>query len=180
MSGLNKQQFQKEIAPKLKEQLGLKNLHQVPSIRKVTVNVGLGSGLKDARFQEVVEHTLTAITGQKPVKTKARKSVSSFKIREGMPVGMKVTMRGTRMWQFIDKLAHIVFARVRDFRGVETSCVDSQGNFSYRFREQVAFPEISPEDSDLLHGLQVTITTSAKSQEEGRALFDALQFPFKK
>lgn len=177
---LSAEQFNKKLAPQLKEVLGLKNINQVPRIKKVTLNAGLGRGLKDARFIETVEATLTRITGQKPVKTLARKSIATFKIREGMPVGMIVTLRGKRMWNFLDKLVNLSFARVRDFRGVAESSVDKQGHFSYGFREQLAFPEVSPEEAEVTHGLQVTITTSATSHKQGLELFKALGVPFKK
>lgn len=180
MLQLNAQQFQKTIAPALKQSLSLGNIHQVPRIIKVTLNAGLGKGLKDARFVDAVEATLTRISGQKPVKTLARKSISTFKIREGMPVGMVVTLRGKRMWDFLEKLVVLSFPRVRDFRGIAESSVDKQGNFSYGFREQLAFPEVSPEEAEVSLGLQVNITTSAKSHEQGMALFKALGVPFKK
>lgn len=177
---LNSEQFRKVVAPALKEKLGLDNVHQVPRIQKVTLNVGLGKGLKDARFIDTVEATLTRITGQKPVKTLARKSIATFKIRQGMPVGMVVTLRGKRMWTFLDKLGSVAFARIRDFRGIPESSVDKQGNFSYGFREQLAFPEVSPEEAEVSHGLQVNITTSANSHQAGMELFKAIGFPFKK
>ncbi|MEK7105703.1 MAG: 50S ribosomal protein L5 [Patescibacteria group bacterium] len=180
MIELSAKQFQKEIAPRLKEALGLANVHQVPRITKVTLNAGLGKGLKDSRFIEVVEATLTRISGQKPMKTLARKSIAAFKIREGMAVGMMVTMRGTRMWQFLYKLVGLSFPRVRDFRGIPESAVDKQGNFSYGFREQLAFPEVSPEEAEIPVGLQVNITTTATSHKEGMELFRALGVPFKK
>ncbi|MEK9131114.1 MAG: 50S ribosomal protein L5 [Patescibacteria group bacterium] len=175
---LNAKIFQQKIAPALKESLGLKNIHQVPRIVKVSLNAGLGKGLKDARFTEAVEATLTRISGQKPVKTLAKKSISTFKIRQGMPVGMIVTLRGKRMWHFLEKLVALSFPRVRDFRGIQESCVDKQGNFSYGFREQLAFPEVSPEEGDISVGLQVNVTTTATSHEQGMELFRALGVPF--
>lgn len=175
-----KEQYNKEIVPALKEQLSLANVMSVPKMQKVTVNVGLGKGLKDKAYIETVEKTLTRITGQKPVYTKARKSIASFKIREGMDIGMKVTLRGPRMYDFVEKLVSVTFPRVRDFRGIEEKTVDTAGNFNHGFREHIAFPEVSPDEVDRLHGLQVTITTSATNREEGLALFKALGFPFKK
>ncbi len=180
MMQLNARDFNKTIAPRLKEALGLDNVHQVPRITKVTLNAGLGKGLKDSRFIDAVEATLTNITGQKPVKTLARKSIATFKIREGMPVGMMVTLRGKRMWEFLDKLVNLSFPRVRDFRGIGLSSIDKEGNFAYGFREQLAFPEVSPEDSEVSLGLQVNITTTAHNREKGVLLFEALGFPFKK
>lgn len=174
------EQFRTEVTPKLQEQFGLKNVYQVPRIEKVTVNVGLSKALKDARFMDIIESTLTRITGQKPVKTLSRKSIANFKIRQYLPIGMKVTLRGKRLWAFLDKLLNVSFARVRDFRGVAESCVDTHGNFSYGFVEHTAFPEVAPDEIDYLHGLQVTITTTAKTHEQGMALFRALGVPFKK
>jgi large subunit ribosomal protein L5 len=170
--------FKKEVVTALKSELGLKNIHQVPVPKKVTVNVGLGKGLKDAKFAEVVEANLKRITGQKPVSTKARKSVSGFKIREGMVVGMVVTLRGNRMWDFINKLVNVSFPRVRDFRGISTSTVDHKGNISIGFKEHTAFPEIRSDEIETLHGLQVTITTNSDDKKHGLALFKALGFPF--
>ncbi len=170
--------YRTTIQPKLKEQFGFKNVHQVPQIEKVTVNVGLSKALKDARFMDLIESSLARITGQKPVKTLTRKSIANFKIREGLAVGMKVTLRGKRMWEFLDKLLNVSFARVRDFRGVSESCVDTYGNFSYGFAEQTSFPEIMPDEAELLHGLQVNVTTTAKTHEHGLALFKLLGVPF--
>ncbi|NQV12361.1 50S ribosomal protein L5 [Candidatus Uhrbacteria bacterium] len=169
-----------EAVPKLKEELKLSNVNAVPKLEKVTLNVGLGKGLKDKAYTETVEKTLEQITGQKPVFTKARKSIATFKIREGMPVGIKVTLRGPRMYDFIEKLVNVTFPRIRDFRGIELKSVDSGGNFNFGFKEHIAFPEVSAVDVDKLHGLQVTITTTAQSKAEGEALFKALGFPFKK
>ncbi len=174
-----KEKFQTELAPQLRAGFGYGNLHETPRIVKITVNAGLGKG-KDAKFADVVVDTLQRITGQAPVKTKARKSIAGFKVREGMVVGAMVTLRGNHMWDFLDKLAHIAFARIRDFRGIPESAVDKQGNFNYGFTEHTAFPEVSPDEVESLHGLQVTITTTAKSHAEGIALFKGLGFPFSK
>jgi len=174
-----KEQFKTEVAPSLKEKLALGNLLQVPSPEKITINVGLSSK-QDPKFIETIMETLRRISGQEPVKTLARKSESGFKIREGMVIGAKVTLRGPRLWNFMDKLVHVVFPRVRDFRGIEEKAIDRAGNFSYGFKEHIAFPEISADEIDTLHGLQVTITTTASTKEEGLALFKALGFPFKK
>lgn len=174
-----KEQFQKTVAPTLRERFGYKNLHETPRIVKVTVNAGLGKG-KDAKFADVVVDTLRRITGQAPVKTKARKSIAGFKVREGMVVGAMATLRGAHMWHFLDKLAHVAFARIRDFRGISEAAVDKQGNFNFGFTEHTAFPEIPPDEVESLHGLQVTITTTAKNHEEGLALFKGLGFPFTK
>ena len=170
--------YKEEIVGKLKDELKLSNINQVPFVEKVTVNVGVGKGIKEARFIEVVEDTLKRITGQKPVVTKARLSIAGFKIREGMTVGMKVTMRGNRMWDFLDKLVNVSFPRVRDFRGIATSTVDQNGNLSVGFKEPIAFPEIKSDEIEMIHGLQVTVTNTCKDKEEGLALFKALGFPF--
>lgn len=162
------------------EDLGIKNINAAPTITKVTVNVGLGKGLKDSKYLEVAERTLERITGQKPVKTKARKSISTFKIRQGMVVGMKVTLHGKRMWDFVDRLVHTAFPRVRDFRGLSVNAFDEQGNYSIGFTEHIAFPEISADEIETIHGLQVVISTNAKSKEEGMALLKELGFPLKK
>jgi large subunit ribosomal protein L5 len=180
MESISKKMYWTDVVPRLRERFGWKNALSAPQIQKITLNVGLGKGLKDAKFLETVEATLSNITGQKPVQTLARKSIATFKIRQGMAVGMKVTLRGARLWHFLDKLVHVTFARVRDFRGIPLAAVDSHGNFSYGFQEQLSFPEIAADETDVLHGLQVTITTTARSQEKGLALFQALGFPFKK
>jgi large subunit ribosomal protein L5 len=170
----------KTVAPKLAKELGLKNALAVPKITKVTLNIGLGQGLKEAKYLETAEATLRRITGQQPVKCKARASISNFKIRKGMVVGMKVTMRGRRMWDFLDKLVNVSLPRLRDFRGLSPTAFDDKGNYSLGFKEHMSFPEIRPDEIEIIHGLQVTITTTAKSKEAGRALLTALGFPFKK
>lgn len=172
--------FVKDVVPALKQELGVENVHAVPAMQKVTINVGLGKGLKDKAYIDTVASTLERITGQKPVFTKARKSVASFKIREGMNIGMKVTLRGPRMYDFVEKLVSVTFPRIRDFRGIELTTIDQAGNFNYGFKEHIAFPEVPSDEVDRLHGLQVTITTSATTRDEGLALFRGLGFPFKK
>jgi large subunit ribosomal protein L5 len=172
-----KEQFNTVIAPNIRKDFGFKNVHQTPKILKVTLNAGFGKG-KDAKFADVVAETLKRIAGQAPVKRKARKSIAGFKIREGMVVGVSTTLRGGKMWDFLEKLSRIAFARIRDFRGIPESSVDKDGNFNYGFTEHTAFPEIPPDEVESLHGLQVTITTTAKNREEGLALFRGLGFPF--
>jgi len=174
-----KETYKKDIVKKLQEELQIKNIHALPSIEKVTLNSGL-SAKRDAKFIDVILETFENITGQKPVKTLARKSEAGFKIRQGQVIGAMSTLRGERMWTFIDKLVNIVFPRVRDFRGIPESAVDRNGNFNYGFKEHLAFPEVSPDAVDVIHGLQVNIKTSATTREEGLALFRALGFPFKK
>lgn len=167
------------VGPALRSQFGYTNAHETPVILKLSINAGFGKG-KDAKFADVVVETIRRITGQEPVRTKAKQSIAGFKIREGMVVGVMVTLRGKRMWDFLTKLTNITFPRIRDFRGISESAVDSQGNFNYGFTEHIAFPEIDPDEIESLHGLQVTMTTTAKNHEEGIALFTALGFPFVK
>lgn len=174
-----KEKFTTVVAPKLQSELQRKSLLQTPRILKVTINAGLSSK-RDAKFIETLVDTLTKITGQQPVVTKARKSIAGFKIREDMPLGAMVTLRGRRMWDFLDKLVNVTFPRIRDFRGIEITAVDRDGNFNYGFREHIAFPEIESDAIEALHGLQVSITTTAENQEEGLMLFRELGFPFKK
>jgi large subunit ribosomal protein L5 len=171
--------YEKDIVPALKKELEIKNLHAVPKFVKVVINVGLKHGIKDAKFTEAVEQTLNKISGQKPVKTLARKSIANFKIREGNVVGTKVTLRGHRMYDFLDKLINLTLPRVRDFRGLSTKGVDQHGNLSIGFREIMAFPEITPEDTEIPHGLEITVVTDAGDREKGLALMKAAGFPFK-
>lgn len=174
---LLKEKFTTSVATALRSTFGLKNVHQTPRILKVTLNARVGKN-RDAKFADVVVDTLSRITGQQPVKTTARKSIAGFKIREGMVLGAKVTLRGNQMWHFLDKLTNIAFARIRDFRGIPESAVDRDGNFNFGFTEHTAFPEIRPDEVESLHGLQVTITTNAGSHERGIALLKGLGFPF--
>ena len=173
-----KERYQKEIAPQLKQELGIKNVMALPRVKKVTLSVGLSQGIKDPKVLDTVEQTLTRITGQKPVKTKAKKSIASFKIREGMVVGMMVTLRGQRMWDFLTRLTTTTFPRIRDFRGISPKLIDKQGNISIGFRENLSFPEIRPDEVERVHGFQVTVTTTAESYDRGLKLFKALGFPF--
>ncbi|MDX9893138.1 MAG: 50S ribosomal protein L5 [Patescibacteria group bacterium] len=175
-----KEKYQKEILPALKKEFGYVNNLAVPKIEKVIVNIGAGQGLKDPKFNEVAEDTLRRITGQKPVKTVAKKSISNFKIREGLVVGMMVTLRGERMWDFIDKLINVTLPRIRDFRGLDPKSIDPQGNLSLGFKEHISFPEIKSDEVEKIHGLQVTVVTTAKDQTSGLALLSALGFPFRK
>jgi len=172
-------QYRKTVVPALMEAFGYKNTMQAPGVSKVTVNVGYGRHVKDKAFIENVERTLSAITGQKPVHNKATKSISNFKIREGMPIGASVTLRGPRMYDFLDKLVSVTFPRVRDFRGISPKGFDKQGNYSFGLKENIAFPEISSDAVESIHGLQIVITTTATKAEEGLALLKGLGFPFK-
>lgn len=175
-----KETYKSEVVPKLKETFGYENPHAVPTVRKVTVNAGLGEGVNDSEYMETTEQTLRRITGQQPVKTRARKSISSFNIREGDVIGMQVTLRGKQMWNFLEKLIKVTFPRVRDFRGLEKSGTDGQGNYTIGFPEHMAFPEISSDEIEVIHGLQVNIDTTAETDEECYSLLKELGFPFKK
>jgi large subunit ribosomal protein L5 len=170
--------YDEKIAPKLMADLGVKNRMAVPKVKKIVLNIGLKQGLKDAKYIEAAENTLIKITGQKPVKTLARKSISNFKIRQGMVVGMMVTLRGHRMYDFLDKYMNVTLPRVRDFRGIPAKNVDEHGNLSVGMKDFMAFPEIMPEDTDYMHGLEVAVVTSATSRDQGLALFKAMGFPF--
>jgi large subunit ribosomal protein L5 len=153
---------------------------QVPRIEKITLNMGVGEAISDKKVLEHATNDLTAISGQKPVTTVARKSVAGFKIREGYPIGTKVTLRGERMWEFLERLISISIPRIRDFRGLNPKSFDGRGNYSMGVREQIIFPEIEYDKIDKIRGLDITITTSAKDNEEGLALLSAFEFPFKK
>jgi large subunit ribosomal protein L5 len=173
-----KERYSKEIRPQLMKELGISNIMAAPKVTRVTVSVGLSQAIKDPKVMELVEQTLRRITGQKPVKTKAKKSIASFKIREGQIVGIMVTLRGDRMWDFLTRFTQFTFPRIRDFRGISDKAVDAQGNLSIGFKEHLAFPEIRTDEVERVHGLQVTISTTAGTRKNGLALFKALGFPF--
>ncbi len=162
------------------KELGLKNALQVPKITGVVLNAGIGRFIKDSQFIENVEKTLTKITGQKAVRTKSKKAISNFKIREGQEIGVMVTLHGTRMYDFLERLIKVTFPRVRDFRGISSNSFDGQGNYTIGFKENVAFPEVKAEEIDKVHGLQIIIKTTAKNKAAGLALLTALGFPFVK
>lgn len=166
------------IAPALQKELGLKNAMQVPRVTKVVLNVGIGRFVKEAGFADTVVKVLQKITGQKPVRTRAKQSISNFKIREGMEIGVAVTLRGTRMYDFLEKLLRVTLPRVRDFRGISDKCFDRQGNYTLGFKEHLAFPEVKMEEIDRVHGLQITIATTAGNKAAGQALLAGLGFPF--
>lgn len=175
------QEFYKtQVVPQLKSDLKIANQHALPALDKVVVHVGFGKFAKDSQYIENVKKTLRSITGQEPADAPAKKSISNFKVREGNIIGAKVTLRGKRMYDFVEKLVHVTLPRVPDFRGLETSIVDKNGNASIGFKDQIAFPESSPEDIHNPHGLQVTIVTTAKNHETGLALLRTFGFPFKK
>ncbi|HLD27417.1 MAG TPA: 50S ribosomal protein L5 [Patescibacteria group bacterium] len=174
-----KEKYQKEVVSKLMAEFGYANALAVPKIVKATINVGIGRQKEDAKHMETVERTLERITGQKPVYTLSKKSIAAFKVREGMKVGLKVTLRGKRMWSFLDKLVAVALPRVRDFRGLELKILDKTGNLNIGFKEHIVFPEIRSDEIEKLHGLEVAITTTAKNYQIGLALFKYLGFPFK-
>lgn len=175
-----KELYKKEIVPALMNELGYKNIMQVPKIEKITLNMGVGEALGDKKQIDYAVADLTLLSGQKPVVTKARKSVAGFKIREGFPIGCKVTLRGDRMWDFLERLVDISIPRIRDFRGLNSKSFDGRGNYSMGIKEQIIFPEIEYDKVDKLRGMDITITTSANSDDEGRALLKAFNFPFRK
>jgi large subunit ribosomal protein L5 len=173
-------QYRESVMPKLRESLGLANDMQVPKITKITVNMGVGEAVADKKIMDAAVEDLTRITGQKPSVRASRKSVATFKLREGLPVGCKVTLRGARMYDFLDRLINIAMPRIRDFRGVNPRSFDGQGNYSFGVREQIIFPEIAYDQIDQLRGMDITITTSAGDDAAGRALLEAFNFPFRK
>lgn len=174
-----KERYMKEVRPALAKELEISNAMAVPRVTAVTIGVGLSHGLKDAKFMDVAESVLARITGQKPVRTKSKQSISNFKIRKGMVVGMRVTLRGPRMWHFLDKLVNVTFPRIRDFRGISAKQVDAGGGISIGFREFLPFPEIRPDEVERVHGLQVTVSSTAGDKKKGTALYRGLGFPFK-
>lgn len=171
--------YKEQVIPALNQQFGYANPMQVPRIEKITLNMGVGEAVGDKKQLDNAVADLQMLSGQKPVITKARKSVAGFKIREGFPIGCKVTLRGERMWDFFDRLVQIAIPRIRDFRGLSPKSFDGRGNYSMGVREQIIFPEIEYDKVDKVRGLDITISTSAESDEEGRALLSAFNFPFK-
>ena len=174
-----KTRYQDEIKPALREQFDYSNVMQIPGVVKVVVNMGVGDAAKDSKLIEGAVRDLTAITGQKPVVTKARKSIAQFKLREGMPIGAHVTLRGDRMWEFLDRLVSIALPRIRDFRGLSPKQFDGRGNYTFGLTEQSMFHEIDQDRIDRVRGMDITVVTTATNDDEGRALLKALGFPFK-
>lgn len=174
-----KERYRAELRERLKDEMGLDNIMQVPRPEKVVVNMGTGEAPRDAKVLDGAVRDLTTITGQKPAIRRARKSIATFKIRAGMPVGAAVTLRGDRMWDFLDRLLSIVLPRIRDFRGLDPSSFDGRGNYTFGVTEQLVFPEVSYDDVDSTRGMDITIVTTARNDEEGRALLAALGFPFR-
>lgn len=175
-----KERYQKEIVPALEKALGMDNVMNVPRLEKIVLNIGLGSSLGDAKALDGAVEDLTIIAGQKPVVTKARKSIANFKLREGQVIGVKVTLRGERMWSFFDRLVNLALPRVRDFRGISPDAFDGRGNYTLGFNEQLVFPEIQYDSIEQVRGLEVTIVTTARTDEEGRALLQLMGMPFRK
>jgi large subunit ribosomal protein L5 len=180
MAARLKQIFNEKIVPELKEKLELKNTMQVPRILKITVNMGVGEAVADKKVMDAATADMAKITGQKPAVTKAKKSVATFKVRDGQAIGCKVTLRGDRMYEFLDRLVSIAIPRIRDFRGISTRSFDGRGNYSLGVKEQIIFPEIQYDQIDQIRGMDITISTSARDDKHGRALLEAFNFPFRK
>jgi large subunit ribosomal protein L5 len=174
-----KQRYNAEIIPELREEFGFANVMQVPGVTKVVVNMGVGDAARDSKLIEGAIRDLGAITGQRPAVTRARKSIAQFKLREGMPIGAHTTLRGDRMWEFLDRLLTIALPRIRDFRGLSPRQFDGRGNYTFGLNEQSMFHEINQDAIDRVRGMDITVVTTAKTDEEGRALLRALGFPFK-
>jgi large subunit ribosomal protein L5 len=174
------QVYREQIVPKLRSDLKIDNVMQVPRITKITVNMGVGEAVADKKVMDAAVADLTKITGQKPLITKSRKAIAAFKIRAGLPIGAKVTLRGKRMYEFLDRLISIAMPRIRDFRGVSPRSFDGQGNYSLGVKEQIIFPEIQYDQVDQIRGMDITITTTAMDDRHGRALLEAFNFPFRK
>jgi len=173
-----KARYREELRPQLRQQLGLANIMQVPGLEKIVVNMGVGDAVKDGRMLDAALTDLQVITGQKAVVTKARKSIAGFKLREGMAIGAKVTLRGDRMWEFLDRLVTLALPRIRDFRGLDPQAFDGHGNYTMGVTEQLIFPEIDYDKVAKVSGMDITIVTTARDDDEGRALLTALGFPF--
>jgi large subunit ribosomal protein L5 len=175
-----KERYVREVVPELMSKFGYKNVMQVPKLSKVVLNIGLGEAIQNPKALEAAERDLAAVSGQHPVITRAKKSIASFKLRAGMPIGMTVTLRGRRMYDFLDKMVSVVLARIRDFQGVSRDSFDGKGNYTFGIKEQIVFPEIEYDKVDKLRGLEVTIVTTAASDEEGRSLLESLGMPFRR
>jgi large subunit ribosomal protein L5 len=180
MAARLKQIYNEKLVPELKAKLGLKNTMQVPRILKITINMGVGEAVADKKVMDAATADMAKITGQKPAVTKAKKSVATFKVRDGQAIGCKVTLRGDRMYEFLDRLVSIAIPRIRDFRGISTRSFDGRGNYSLGVKEQIIFPEIQYDQIDQIRGMDITISTSAHDDKHGRALLEAFNFPFRK
>ena len=172
--------YRDKIVAELQKSLGLDNPMQVPKITRITINMGVGEAVADKKAMDGAVSDLTALTGQKPLVTKSRKAIASFKLRAGVPVGAKVTLRGARMYEFLDRLINVAMPRIRDFRGVSARSFDGQGNYSFGVKEQIIVPEIAYDKIDAIRGMDIVITTTARNDREGRALLEAFNFPFRK
>jgi large subunit ribosomal protein L5 len=172
--------YRDTIVPELQKTLELKNVMEVPKITKITVNMGVGEAVADKKIMDNAVGDLAKITGQKPLVTRARKSIASFKVRDDLPIGCKVTLRGAKMYEFLDRLVNIAMPRIRDFRGVSARSFDGRGNYNFGVREQIIFPEIAYDQIDAIRGMDITITTTARDDKAGRALLEAFNFPFRK
>ncbi len=174
-----KERYQQEVLPELKKRLGIENVMELPRMEKIVVGIGLGEAIQNAKALESAERDLATITGQKPITTKAKRSIATFKLRAGMPVGMTVTIRGKRMYDFFDRLVGIVLPRIRDFRGISADSFDGRGNYSLGFKEQIVFPEIDYDKIEKVRGLQVTIVTSARRDDQAREFLKLMGMPFR-
>ena len=174
-----KQRFREELLSPLREELGYENAMQVPRLEKVVVNMGVGEAAREAKLLDAAIEDLSTITGQKPAVTKSKKSIAGFKLREGMTIGCKVTLRGNRMWEFVDRLLSVALPRIRDFRGLDPEAFDGRGNYTIGVTEQLIFPEIDYDKIDRVRGMDITVVTTAKTDDEGRALLKALGFPLR-
>jgi large subunit ribosomal protein L5 len=175
-----KEKYKTEVVPRLMETMGYANIMQVPRLEKIVLNIGLGEAISNAKALESAEQDLVAISGQHPVTTRSRKSIAAFRLRTGMPIGMKVTLRGERMYEFFDKLVNAVLPRMHDFQGVATASFDGRGNYSLGFKEQIVFPEIEYDKIDKVRGIEITIITTAGKDEDGKNLLELLGMPFTK
>ena len=174
------QYYREQVIPRLQKELGIANPMEVPRITKITVNMGVGEAVADKKVMDAAVGDLTKLSGQKPLVTRSRQAIASFKIRAGLPIGCKVTLRGARMYEFLDRLISIAMPRIRDFRGVSARSFDGRGNYSLGVKEQIIFPEIQYDQIDQIRGMDITITTTAKDNRHGRALLEAFNFPFRK
>ena len=172
--------YREKVVPELMQSLGVTNPMQVPKITKISVNMGVGEAVADKKAMDGAVNDLTALTGQKPVVTKSRKAIAAFKLRAGVPVGARVTLRGARMYEFLDRLINVAMPRIRDFRGVSARSFDGRGNYTFGVKEQIIFPEIAYDQVDAIRGMDITITTSARDDRAGRALLESFNFPFRK
>jgi large subunit ribosomal protein L5 len=175
-----REKYKKEVVPRLMETMGYANIMQVPRLEKITLNIGLGEAISNAKAMESAEQDMVSISGQHPVITRSRKSISAFRLRAGMPIGMKVTLRGDRMYEFFDKLVNAVLPRMHDFQGVSTRSFDGRGNYSLGFKEQIVFPEIEYDKIDKVRGIEITIGTTAATDEDGKNLLEMMGMPFTK